>query len=210
MAAEDESSACPAIVVDVGMGSLADRALVCDGAAKARAFFRSHGIHVRRQIRIRLHDEGIGERARHIGLYDAQKDQVELLTFEHAKYQTSKDSLFGMQMDEPLYMSVVVHEIAHAIAGQNFEFRPASLVAQEYIAYAAQLSSMEPGMRSQILQQYDVPAFEDIDEMSSTYYALNPSGFGVKAFRHYQTLPGPGQFIQGLLSGAIRPESEWQ
>jgi hypothetical protein len=119
-----------------------------------------------------------------------------------------------MQMNEALYVGVVVHEIAHAIAGQHFEIRPASVVAQEYIAYAAQLSTMEPETRSEILQRYDLAAFGGIGEMSSTFYGLNPSGFGVKVFRHYQSLSGPGrsQFIRGLLSGAIRPtdsEPEW-
>lgn len=204
-AAEKADSTCPAIVVNIGLGSVADRALVCYGAAKARGFFRSHGIGVKRRIRIRLHAAGIGERANHIGLYDAKNDQVELLTFEQAKRQSIKDTLFGMQMDEPLYVSVVVHEIAHAIAGQNFEIRPAPLVAQEYIAYAAQLSTMEPGMRSKILQQYDLAAYGGIEEMSSTYYGLNPSGFGIKAFRHYQSLPGRSQFLRGLLTGVIRP-----
>lgn len=213
-AAEHDTTTCPAIVVDQGAGSAEDRALVCDGAAKARVFFRSHGIGVERQIRIRLHAAGIVERANHIGLYDAEKDQVELLTFERAKRQTLKDSLFGMQMNEALYVGVVVHEIAHAIAGQHFEIRPASVVAQEYIAYAAQLSTMAPCTRSKILQRYDLAAFDDIEEMSSTFYGLNPSGFGIKVFRHYQSLSGPerGQFIRDLLSGAVRPidsESEW-
>jgi len=66
--------------------------------------------------------------------------------------------------------------------------------------------------RSAILERYDLPAYEDIEEMSSTFYALNPSGFGVKVFRHYQSLPDPGRFIRGLLSGDIQPagaEADW-
>jgi len=204
-AAENGKSACPAIVVDIGSGSAKDRTLVCDGVAKARTFFLAHGIEVQRRIRVRLHGTAIGERANHIGLYDARSDQVELLTFGQARHQTAKDSLFGMQTNEALYVSVVVHEIAHAIAHQNFEVRPASLVAQEYIAYVAQLSTMEEPMRSKILHTYDLDAFGSIDEMSSTYYGLNPSGFGIKAFRHYQALPERSRFISGLLSGAIRP-----
>ena len=206
------AEACPAIRVDVGLESRADRLLVCEGAAKARVFFRSHGIGVKRQIHIRLHAAGIDEHATHIGLYDASKDRIDLLTFEQAERQTAKDSLFGMQMNEALYVSVVVHEIAHAIVGQNLEVRPDSLVAHEYIAYVAQLSTMEPGAQSEILRRYDVAAFESIGEMSSTYYGLNPSGFGVKSFRHFQSVPDQSRFIQDLLSGAIElngSEMDW-
>lgn len=187
--------------------------MVCEGVAKARAFFREHGVEVQRRIRVRLHGTAMGERGNHIGLYDARNGQVELLTFEEARRQTANDSMFGIKTNEALYVSIVVHEIAHAIADQNFEIRPASLVAQEYIAYVAQLSAMQPPLRSKVLRAYDhLSAFEGIEEMSSTYYGLNPSGFGIKVFRHYQSLPKPSQFINGLLSGVIRPvefETEW-
>ena len=206
-AGDDDQSTCPKILVDVGFESERDRALVCAGAAKARAFFRPYGIGLKRRIRLRLHQTEIENRAFHIGLYDAKKDQIDLLTFEQAKRQTAGDSLFGMQMDEPLYVSVVVHEIAHAIAGQNLEIRPRSLVAHEYIAYVAQLSTMEPETLSKICERYESAAFEGIGEMSSVYYALDPSGFGVKAYRHHQALADPGAFIRDLLSGAIQPMS---
>jgi hypothetical protein len=93
----------------------------------------------------------MGERSNHIGLYDARSAQVELLTFEQTRRQTLSDSLFGMQTNQGLYVSIVVHEMAHAIADQNFEVRPASLVAQEHIAYVAQLSTMEPALRAKVL-----------------------------------------------------------
>jgi hypothetical protein len=210
-AGEDALSPCPTILVDVGFESERDRALVCAGAAKARAFFRSYGIGLKRRIRLRLHQAEIENRALHIGLYDAEKDQVDLLTFDQAKRQTAKDSLFGMQMDEPLYVSVVVHELAHAIAGQNLEISPRSLTAHEYIAYVAQLSTMEPETRSKICERYESAAYESVGEMSSVYYFLDPSGFGVKAFRHHQALADPGQFVRDLLSGAIEPIStDWE
>lgn len=211
--AEPGKSTCPAIVVDVGSGSDEDRVLVCEGVAKARSFFREHGVEVQRRIRVRLHATAMGERSNHIGLYDARNAQVELLTFEQARRQTIDDSLFGMQTNEALYVSVVAHEMAHAIADQNFEVRPASLVAQEYIAYVAQLSTMEPALRAKVLQSYGhLAAFDGIEEMSSTYYGLNPSGFGVKAYRHYLSAPQRSQFINGLLSGVIAPagfDTEW-
>ena len=44
-----------------------------------------------------------------------------------------------------------------------------------------------------------------IDEMSSTYYGLDPSGFGIKAYRHFLSLDDPSRFLRGLLSGEITP-----
>ena len=212
-AAGGTSSSCFTILLDTGLGSAEEHTLVCEGAAKARAFFSSLGIELKRRIRLRLHAAEIGGRRSHLGSYDAQLDQVDLLTLEGAKALTSGDALFGLQMDESLYESLVVHEVAHAIAGQQFGFHPVPLVSQEYIAYVAQFSTMDPATRSRILRVYAAPAFEGLEEMSSTYYALDPSRFGVKAWLHYRSLSDPDGFILDLLSGAARPAAEgreWQ
>jgi len=208
-----DSSVCPAILVDIGTGTDTDRTLVCRGAAIARDFLASHGIEVRKRIKLRLYHAALNAGDSHIGSYDSAKDRIDLLTFEQARRRASEDPLFGMRMNESLYLSVVVHEVAHAIAGQNFQIQPASLIAHEYIAYVAQLSTMDVEARSQILRRYHTRAFAGVEEMSTIYYALDPSGFGVKAFRHYQSLSDPDLFIQGLISGAIVPASpdmEWQ
>jgi hypothetical protein len=111
-------------------------------------------------------------------------------------------------MTPALYESVVVHEVSHAIIEQNLTTRPTSRVIHEYIAYAAQLSSMVPDLRQDILRRYRQPGYADVDEMSWVYYQLDPSGFGVKVYRHFRALSDPTAFLQGLLSGAIRPAAE--
>ena len=212
-AAGGTSASCFTILLDTGLGSAEERTLVCEGAAKGRAFFSSLGIELKRRIRLRLHAAELEGRRSHLGSYDAELDQIDLLTLERAKALTAGDALFGLQMDESLYESLVVHEVAHAIAGQQFGFRPVPLVSQEYIAYVAQFSTMDPATRSRILRVYAAPAFEGLEEMSSTYYALDPSRFGVKAWLHHQSLSDPDGFIRDLLSGAARPaaeDREWQ
>ena len=207
-AAGGTSSSCFTILLDTGLGSAEERTLVCEGAAKARAFFSSLGIELKRRIRLRLHAAEIEDRRSHLGSYDAELDQIDLLTLARAKALTAGDALFGLQIDEPLYESLVVHEVSHAIAGQQFGFRPVPLVSQEYIAYVAQFSTMDPATRSRILRVYSAAAFAGLEEMSSTYYALDPSRFGVKVWLHYRSLKDRPGFIRDLLSGAIRPAAE--
>ena len=211
-AADAARSSCPTIRLSGGVGSAEERALVCDAAARARGFFRELGIELNQPVRLRLHQTEIAGRSLHLGSYDARLDQVDLLTFEQAQRLTTGDALFGRRMDEPLYRSLVVHEVAHAIAGQHFGYRPVSPVAQEYIAYVAQLSTVDPAIRAEILQAYDLEAFSGVEEMSLTFYALNPSGFGVKAWLHYQGLADRAGFVRDVLAGAIRPQAwevEW-
>ena len=199
---------CPAISVDRGTATDHDHELLCRGAASARGFLRAHGIRVRRRIRMQLHDRPIERGPSHIGLYDADADRIDLLSYAQAHHLTADDPLFGMPMTPALYESVVAHEVTHAIVEQNLPARLESRVVHEYIAYTAQLSTMTAELRERILRRYPRPGYAHLGEMSWVYYQLDPSGFGVKVYRHFATLPDPAAFLQDLLSGAIRPPAE--
>lgn len=201
----DASPACPAIRIDRADFTAEDRKLICKAATTARSFFQSHGVDIRQSLRIRSQDEQAASTLPHIGSYSTADKTVSLQSFEQASGKDGGNTLFGLPLDKILYESVVVHEIAHAIADQHFTCRPPPLVAQEYLAYVAQLSTMEQTTRERILIRNGRPAYEGIGEMSPTYYALDPSGFGIKAYRHFVALTDPGEFIRGLLSGRLQP-----
>lgn len=211
-AQEQSSFTCPATPIDISPVSSQDQVLVCNAAEKARIFFQSHGIEIQRQVHIQLHQDEIKNHAHHIGLYHANKNHIDMVTLDHATHHCSEKPPFNIQMNDALYVSFVVHEVAHAIADQNFNEKPSSLIVPEYLAYVTQFSTMDTHAQNQILQKYKVAPFSGIEDMSLTYYQLDPNAFGVKAFRHYQSLPDKSRFIQDLLSGAIKPNApqmEW-
>jgi hypothetical protein len=195
----------PAIAIDERAFSAKERQLIRDGATVARAFFRSHGVDVQETIRVDARKPDDSDRLPHIGAYSLQNKTIAILTLEQALRQNRDHTLFGLPLDEGLYRSVVVHEMAHAIAEQNFAIADPSLVAQEYLAYVAQLATLESGLREKILRGFELSPYEGIDEMSSVYYQMAPACFGVKAYLHFATLQDPGVFIRGLLSGSIAP-----
>lgn len=183
--------------------------MVCGASAKALGFFRSHGVDSTSMITVRVVDRDIDPRLPHIGAYSAANKSIELLRLHSPTQRQSNFSLFGLPMDEALYQSVVVHELAHAIADQNFAYENPPVVIQEYIAYVTQLATMEPATRQRILAARDLPAYSHLDEMSYLYYAMDPCGFAVKAYRHFRSLDDPGKFLRDLLSGARRPARVW-
>ncbi len=203
----DNFSNCTGISVYVDSKDTENKALACDGAQMALAFFQSHKIEIKRPIHIKLHSAGINNYPAHIGLYSSKKNQIDLITLEHAKSLCVSLRPFGMPMNESLYLSFVAHEVAHAITDQNLKNRPSSLILHEYLAYVTQFATMDLQPRTEILQRYNLEPFQGLENMSSTYYKLNPCAFGVKVFLHYQSLPNQSHFIQGLLSGLIKPES---
>jgi hypothetical protein len=200
------SSPCPAIRLDPDQFGPAERSLICDAAAATRAFFRAHGVDIRHSIRIRASDHSTDPTLPHIGSYSLTQKTIRLLGLMQAGHQLAQNRLFGLPLNDALYRSVVVHELAHAVADQHFVSRSPSLIAQEYIAYVAQLSTMDPVVREQILKTNKLAPYTDISEMSSTYYGMNPSGFGIKVYRHFISLDDPGRFLRGLLSGDIKPD----
>jgi hypothetical protein len=196
---------CPAIDIDEQAFSAQERQLIREGATAARAFFRSHGVDVQETIRVDAREPDGSDRLPHIGAYSLKNQTVAILTLEQALRQGRGHTLFGLPLDERLYRSVVVHEIAHAIADQNFTITDPSLAAQEYLAYVAQLATLDSGLREEILRGFALSPYEGIDEMSSVYYQMAPACFGVKAYLHFISLQDPGVFIRGLLSGSIAP-----
>ncbi len=193
---------CPGIEVHVQYLPEKSRTLFCDGARRAVAFMRSHGFDLQRPIGVELRESAMRN---HLGFYDAAKQKIEFLTFDQAVRQCARQSPFGVAMDEELYRSFAAHEVAHAIVDQHFTGAPAKRITQEYVAYVVQLITMAEDKRQLILERYRVAAYKSVDAMSLIYYGLNPSAFGVKAYRHYLSLSDGTAFLHGLMSGEIKP-----
>jgi hypothetical protein len=196
---------CPTILIDAQTFSAEERQLLRAGVADAIGFFRAHGVELKQTIQLTKRYADHGDPLPHIGAYSLQRNRIRLLGLEQSLNRDRNYRLFGLPIDEALYKTVVVHEIAHAIADQNFTMPNPSLVAQEYLAYVAQLSTMPSPLRERVLGGFDLAPYESIDEMSPVYYQLAPTCFGVKAYRHFLGLPDQTAFLHGLLSGRLRP-----
>ncbi len=194
-------TACSDVRISANGASQRDLDLVSDGIALGKRFFHDHGIALRHAISLNLHPEDLDSAHNHIGLYVAEEARITLLTFDAA---SAKGMVFRSPMSETLYASFVVHELAHAIADQHFAAGTRSLLAHEYLAYVAQLSSLSDDEREKILQKYKLKGFRSPHEMSPLFYQLNPGAFGVKAYLHYRGLADPQGFVRGLLDGTIR------
>ena len=207
LAANDQiNGQCTGIRVESQGLSGDETSLICRARNEVLAFFQSHGIEQRSPMLVKIIDaREIDARHPHIGSYSAEQKAVKLLSQKDTLGLGNNFTLFGLPMDKSLYRTVVVHELAHAIADQNFGYADPSVVVQEYIAYVAQLGIMESEVKEEILTRAERTGFKDFDEMSCVYYAMDPGGFGIKAYLHFLTLPNPSEFLQQLLSGTIQP-----
>lgn len=194
--------ACAALHVETPTSTRDERKLLCDAAEKALAFFDTYDIGIKHVIRLRIEREPLNPSQPHLGSYSWVTRTVRLLGLDQIE---PHHALFGLPLDRELYESVAVHELAHAIAAQHFNDREPPVVFQEYLAYAAQLSTMAPDLRTRILLRHDDAAFEAMEDLSWTFYALAPGEFGVMAYRHFSTVKEKRELVVRLLSGEIRP-----
>jgi len=196
---------CAGTNATVYADSVYDTYLACAGAADAVAFLSQQGLTVDTVMRIDVLDsvylhENDTPSYRILGQFDAKQDVIMVTSIKGQLQMAAEKPIFGVPYQEALFRSVVAHEVAHAIAEDNFHVTEPTRLAHEYIAYIVQLATMVPGLRQQVLDHHPVPAFESELEINPMVYGLNPDVFAVKAFRHFRS-PGVGTtFVQALLS----------
>ncbi len=204
---------CHETPVRVSHSNGADADLVCAAATQAIDFMRRQGFRIAAMMPVRVLDEPlITFRDGELGRFDGGRLETSILSFEAARVASRDDPPFGIAMNEHLYRSFVVHELAHAIAHPSFEVGRPSVEAQEYIAYSAQLATMHPPLRRAILHHYRLEAFASESEITELYYAFDPAAFGVKAYLHFDALLDTQAFYRRLLTGEFqrRQRGRWR
>jgi hypothetical protein len=169
---------------------------------KAISFLKALGLPAEDCLTIKLNDDlPISGTHDLVGTYDPIKKEILILTYSKAKNSLAKSELGqSLEFSEGLWCSFAAHELAHAIIHENHMEKPPSRVAQEYIAYVTQLMVMKHEDLEIFLKTFgDVEGYSSIDEMSVTYYFLDPQRFAVKCYLHYLSLKNPAQFVDRLL-----------
>ena len=201
--AAGEPIRCPGTGIQVPGWSAEERDRVCSGAAATIAFFEAAGfVHHVDDLTIRPLPPGdVQEGQPVIGCCDMLHKEILVLSYDDAVVASRKfPPAFGMPMSPALWQSFVSHEMAHAVAEQNFAVGARRQTVSEYIAMVVQLATLPPELRKVILDHYDAKGFEDADEISMILYDFDPAVFAVKAYRHYTALGDRGPaFIARLL-----------
>ena len=206
------SPECLDIPVVISGGEPASRALACEGAQQAIGFLREHGLETDSTVHIALRANLPGPRDRYVGLYDTRIDLVYLLPFAESMIAGEHCGTFKVVMDEDLYRSFAAHEVAHAVASKLPDQNTGRTLAQEYLAYATQLSVMPGDVRNKVLAAFPVSAFSGPQEISLVYYQMAPGAFGVKAYLHFRNQQDRPGFLRKLLSGQVpldEDQPEW-
>jgi hypothetical protein len=199
-----EAHVCADPTILVGPAGHQDQQLVCEAAAAALRLMHNYNMEAPPRLEIEIVDEidGSHEISR-LGQFDPFAGNITVVSWQACKEAEIAWRPFGQPMNRALYRSFIVHEVAHAVADWNFKIAEPTSIIHEYLAYIFQLASLPHDLRERILQQIDVPAFQHRDEITETYYSLNPDYFAVKSFRHFMQVKDQATLIRQLLSGEL-------
>jgi hypothetical protein len=196
---------CQGTAVTVRADNLSEADRICLGANNVLPFLRQFGLDAAISIVVEVTDAlPPGHLAGELGSFDTRDNLVRIRTYAAFSTMARSGTVFRIPPDEALHVSYVTHELVHAYTHAGMQRRRIGWVAQEYMAYAAQLASMPEPLRERILSRYEQKGFADASEIGETYLLLDPHAFAVKAYRHY-SLPGNGPaFVRRLLDGSLR------
>ena len=177
----------------------------CAGAIDAISFLEANGFRSGGPINIhmigRIPEEILADA---FGYFDNRTERIHVQSFSAYQGAVQGLEMFGLPMDQVLYQSIVIHEVAHLIARHNFTMKSPSRAAEEYIAYVTQLATMPPGLRGRILAKFTGEGFRTSTQINSLIYMFSPEKFAVGAYRHFVRAENGAAFFRRLLTGEIQ------
>lgn len=193
---------CPDTDITISGGSATDIALACAGVQDAASFLPTLGLALPERLPIEFVDaQSTREEWRSLGHFDARRNVVKLLSFDAAVEMTRRGGPFGgVAMNQALWRSYVVHELAHAATHRHVASPGVPFAAKEYIAAVAQFSTVAADTRRAILDNYpDARGFASGAQIREEFYLIDPCLFAVKSYLHYLDPENGPRFVSRLL-----------
>lgn len=204
---------CSGQATTVKGGSPAERLASCGASQTARAFVAGLGLPAGREVVVEIHDVVTVEWGNHafsvLGQFDPKLDLVQVTSWNGHTSLAHEQPTLGQGFSEGFHRSFVVHEITHALIDPMFPENGNHRLAHEYIAYVAQIATMDEAMRAQILGDFNVTPFDRLAQINTMLYAMSPDAYAVKSFKHFQQPENGIGFVEFLLDGGLNPV-EWE
>jgi len=189
------------IVVDVADTILRDR--LCATLVESERFLTTLGLPLTETVTLRLTGQLPAPTNVHaIAQYDIRRHEILLLDPVTIAAQGDRQGLIDPRIDETVWLSFAAHELAHAAAEPRFAASVRRFAASEYVAAVTQLAVL-PAVQREALLATDprIRAFSGKNDITSTYYFLDPGRFALKSWLHYQDA-GPA-FVRHLLAHGL-------
>ncbi|WP_372624544.1 DUF6639 family protein [Falsiroseomonas sp.] len=203
---------CGAPLLRIEHEHAVDLAHACEAWRRvARFLMGQHGMRVATPVTLafveRVEIDLGSEKLRVLGFNDRAARTIRVTSMTAAWLRDPERLMFRQPVDEELHISLIVHELAHALLKDNYRIPVPSLVCDEYVAYVTQFATMAPATRARVLAGYPAQDFDSLDEITEVCLMMTPHEFGVRAWRHYERVGQREGMVEAILSGRFRVES---
>ena len=196
-----ELTVCENTMVGVHSVQSDDAQIACEAVKQALVLFEQCNIpYPPRQLRIDIVDElepGC------VALYHCHEDWIEVLTPFVMDVRRSPDGVFAFMAIDEYFQSVIVHELAHSA----FDAVPCPfetcVVADEYVAYAMQIMSMQPDARRSFEDASGLGRKVSRDELNAMTLFMAPDLFARKTWAHLSQRSDRCGFIGKIMDGIV-------
>jgi hypothetical protein len=161
-------------------------ALTCDLAVDAREALAACNLVQTRPIEIRLKQHLVGARQDCLGLFECDRDRLSLVAPEAISRNLAEGDAYTLLPPDAVYRALLTHELAHGLLSQTTGERPIPQVDQEYVAAAMEFGTFLPRHRQILLEATPTSRPVEPEAISIWVYLMNPRGFGVRAWTHFQ------------------------
>ena len=193
---------CAGVMASTITASEAEHRLICDAAETAINRLNQCSIAIKRPLSIKVSEVVHSPFGTAIfGRFDGEADTILVTRIGNIEALTGDTPYRELPLPD-FYMSLVVHEVVHAAMHQNYRRLPTSRAAYEYPAYALQLDSMMPAVRSKLLTTNRAHEERSI-LFNDMILGFDPFLFAARAYEHFAA---PGQScsrLQTLLDGDV-------
>ena len=181
-----------------------DALLACEGARAALNFLTQAGLTMTTGTKIEIVDQLPGAmRGQAVGCYMRDTRRIFLLTQQ--AFQAA-GTWFRLPVEPALYRSAAAHEMAHAVVGCQSQDAPLPVPAHEYVAYVAMFATMETALRERVLARFPGKGFDNILQINTVVYVMDPLQFAADAWRHYLKRRDRAGWLRDVAAGRVVQE----
>ena len=185
--------------IEISEGSELEQSLAEDAYRTVISWYSELGFHIDIDVPSKVLVQDVinaeGRQAPEaFGLYNPETNQIHLVGYRSDIFQNG--NFLGSEPCEDLYMSLIVHELTHF---SNARLQPEMSPAfDELVAATVQFETMEPSLRTRVIEGASPLSFSSVSEITLSRYWDSPIGFLVGAYLFSQRLP---VFVKNLLNG---------
>jgi hypothetical protein len=196
----ENTNKCKNTSVVVYYDNVEDYKLICSATKKVIELAKKMDLGDKLDVSVSITDKlTINHTGTAVALFEPGSSEIQILSREVCKKSFNNKVILGQNIDDDLYKSMIIHELAHALAWQNKETPSIKRGLFEYFAYVVQFVLLDKVRREAIISSSDVEAFTHSSEITDVYYYLSPNQFAVKSYLHFIKLNDRWAYLSSIL-----------